>query len=208
MLILASASKSRKNLLENSCINFIQLASGFDESLIKETNIKELTLKLSISKAKDVFTKIKEEKSREICNYRKLQILACDSVFEFKGEALGKPSNKEESFKRWKRMSGSSGYLHTGHCLFICNLEKDKNKLILQKEVKEVISSKVYFSKLKIEEISKYVETLEPLNCAGGFALEGRGGKYIDKIEGCYSNVLGLSLPWLRKRLLENGIYA
>ena len=52
------------------------------------------------------------------------------------------------------------------------------------------------------------MNTLEPLNCSGGFALEGKAGKYIEKIEGCFSNVMGLSLPWLRKELLEEGILA
>ena len=202
MLILASASQSRKNLLKNSDFNFIQIASNFDESLIKEKNIKELVLKLSISKAKDVFSKIKGENSKEILNFKRIELLACDSIFEFQGEAYGKPSNIKEASERWEKMSGSEGYLHTGHCLFICNKIVHKNKLIIKKEIKDVISSKLYFSKLKNEEISKYVKTLEPLKCAGGFALEGRGGKYIERIEGCFSNVMGLSLPWLRKSLL------
>ena len=58
------------------------------------------------------------------------------------------------------------------------------------------------------EEIKSYVDSLEPLNCAGGFALEGIGGKYIEKIDGCFSNVMGLSLPWLRKSLIKQGIFA
>ena len=59
---------------------------------------------------------------------------------------------------------------------------------------------------MRDEEIKTYVESLEPLNCAGGFALEGLGGKYIEKIDGCFSNVMGLSLPWLRKTLIKEGI--
>ena len=72
----------------------------------------------------------------------------------------------------------------------------------MKKKLKKIISSKVYFSKLQDEEIKNYVDSLEPLNCAGGFALEGRGGKYIDRIEGCFSNVMGLSLPWLRENMI------
>ena len=78
----------------------------------------------------------------------------------------------------------------------------------MTRKIKKLVSSKVYFSKLKDNEIKKYVDSLEPLNCAGGFALEGQGGKYIDKIEGCFSNVMGLSLPWLRKSLIVEGISA
>ena len=105
-------------------------------------------------------------------------------------------------------MSASYGSLHTGHTLLFCELIKDGKKLILKKEVKKTISSKIFFSKLQNKEIAKYVDSLEPLNCAGGFALEGKGGKFIEKIEGCFSNVMGLSLPWLREKLLEEGIVA
>ena len=206
MLILASASQSRKKLLENCEINFIQIPSGFDESLIKEENIQELALKLSTSKAQDLFNKYKEEKLSTISKFSNIEILACDSVFEFKGKAFGKPSNKKEAYDRWKDLSGSYGYLHTGHCLLICDNGKFKNKIILNKKIEHISSSKIYFSELKNEEITEYIETLEPLKCAGGFALEGIGGKYIERIEGCFSNVMGLSLPWLRKTLLENKI--
>ncbi len=206
MLILASASQSRKKLLENSKIKFIQIPSGFDEKLIVEENIKELAQKLSISKAQDLFKNYKEENLGINCKFSSIEILACDSVFEFRGKAFGKPSNKKEAYQRWKDLSGSYGYLHTGHCLLICDLSKYKNKINLKDEIKHIASSKIYFSKLTNEEILEYVETLEPLKCAGGFALEGIGGKYIEGIEGCFSNVMGLSLPWLRKTLLINKI--
>ena len=206
MLILASASQSRKTLLENAKIKFIQIPTGFDESIIKEENIKELALKLSISKAQDLFNKYKGEKLNAINKFSNIEILACDSVFEFKGESYGKPSNKREAYQRWKNLSGSYGYLHTGHCILICDVDYSKNKIVLKKKINNTISSKIFFSLLKNEEIAEYVETLEPLKCAGGFALEGIGGKYIERIEGCFSNVMGLSLPWLRKTLLENKI--
>ena len=205
MLILASASQSRKNLLKNSNFNFIQIPSEFDESLIKEENIQELTLKLSSSKAKYLLKKLQEDLSIT-SKFSGIDILGCDSIFEYKGEAFGKPSNKKEAFERWKNLSGSYGYLHTGHCLFFCDITENKKAIILRKDIKNVISSKIYFSKLSNEEILEYVETLEPLKCAGGFALEGIGGKYIERIEGCFSNVMGLSLPWLRRNLLSNKI--
>ena len=105
-------------------------------------------------------------------------------------------------------MSASHGFLHTGHTLLFCELINDSKTVILKKEVKKTISSKIVFAKLLNKEISKYVDSLEPLNCAGGFALEGKGGKFIEKIDGCFSNVMGLSLPWLRKELIEEGILA
>ena len=208
MLILASSSISRKNLLKNSDIKFIQLSSFFDESLIVEKNIKDLALKLSFSKAEVVKNKIKEINLNENLKLTSFEILGCDSIFEFRGEAFGKPKDKEEAYQRWLTMSASYGFLHTGHTLLFCELIDDSTKVILRKEVKKTISSKIFFSQMQNREISKYIDSLEPLNCAGGFALEGKGGKFIEKIDGCFSNVMGLSLPWLRKELFEEGIIA
>ena len=206
MLILASTSISRKNLLKNSDIKFIQLPSSFDESFVIEKNIKDLALKLSFSKAEVIKNKIKEINLNQNLKLTTVEILGCDSIFEFNGKALGKPKDKKDAYNRWLEMSGSYGYLHTGHTLLFCELINDSTKLVLKKEVKKNISSKIVFAKLQNKEISKYIDSLEPLNCAGGFALEGKGGKFIDKIDGCFSNVMGLSLPWLRKELLEEGI--
>jgi len=208
VLILASSSKSRKNLLKNSDIKFIQLSSSFDESSIKEENIHNLALELSFSKAEIIKNKIKEINFNQNLNLSNIEILGCDSIFEFKGKAFGKPNDKEDAYQRWIEMSESYGFLHTGHTLLFCKLIEDSRKVILKKEVKKTISSKIVFSKLENKEITKYIDSLEPLNCAGGFALEGKGGKFIEKIDGCFSNVMGLSLPWLRKELFKEGIMA
>jgi len=201
VLILASASQSRKQLLEKCQIEFIQIASNFDETSIKEKNIFNLALELSFQKANSLSENIQEISFPEKLNYAPLEILGCDSIFEFKGEAYGKPSNKEEAFIRWKKMSGEFGFLHTGHTLIIGNFDSTFKIFKITEIIKKTVSSKVYFSNLEDWEIKSYVDTNEPLYCAGGFALEGIGGKYIEKIEGCFSNVMGLSLPWLRENL-------
>ncbi len=201
MLILASASQSRKKLLENCQIKFIQISSNFDETSIKEKNIFNLALELSFQKANSLSVNIQNTILPEEFNHGPLEILGCDSIFEFKGEAYGKPADKEEAFIRWKKMSGEFGFLHTGHTLIIGNFDLTSNMFNITETIKKTVTSRIYFSKLEDWEIKSYVDSLEPLNCAGGFALEGKGGKYIEKIEGCFSNVMGLSLPWLRKNL-------
>ena len=208
MLILASSSQSRKKLLEKSGIDFIQISSNFDESLIKEKDISNLALELSFQKAKSLVLNIKEIELPEKFNYNSVEILGCDSIFEFKGRAFGKPSDKEEAYRRWSRMSGEFGFLHTGHTLLISTFDSTTKVLTVIKKFQKTVSSKVYFSKLENKEIKSYVDSKEPLYCAGGFALEGIGGKYIEKIDGCFSNVMGLSLPWLRKNLIKEGIFA
>jgi len=203
VLILASASQSRKKLLENCQIKFIQISSDFDENTIQENNILNLALELSFQKANSLYENIPTTLFPKEFNYGPLEILGCDSIFEFKGEAYGKPSDKEEAFIRWKKMSGECGFLHTGHTLIIGYFDSSSNKFKIIETIKKTVSSRVYFSKLEDWEIKSYVDTSEPLYCAGGFALEGIGGKYIEKIEGCFSNVMGLSLPWLRKNLYK-----
>ena len=207
MLILASSSKSRKELLKNADIKFFQLASSFDESTIKEANIINLAAELSYSKAKNTFEKIESSYENFKLDASSLEILGCDSIFEFKGKAFGKPLNKQEAYDRWLLMSSNSGYLHTGHTILFCEFTNNMKKFICKKKIKEVISSKITFANLEKNEIENYVNSNEPLHCAGGFALEGRGGKYIEKIDGCFSNVMGLSLPWLRKIFVNEGIY-
>jgi len=201
VLILASTSQSRKKLLENCQIEFIQISSNFDETTIQEKNIINLALELSFQKANSLSENIQKITLPEEFNYGPLKILGCDSIFEFNGEAYGKPPDKEEAFMRWKKMSGEFGFLHTGHTLINGNFDSTSKIFKIAEIIKKTISSRVYFSKLEDWEIRSYVDSNEPLYCAGGFALEGIGGKYIEKIEGCFSNVMGLSLPWLRKNL-------
>ena len=207
MLILASGSQSRRKLLENCQIEFIQIASNFDEASIKDNDISNLALELSFQKANSLVLNIKEIDLPEKFNHSSLEILGCDSIFEFNGRAFGKPSDKEEAFRRWSQMSGEFGFLHTGHTLLFSTFDSSSKILQVTKKIKKTVSSKVYFSKLQDEEIKNYVDSLEPLYCAGGFALEGKGGKYIERIDGCFSNVMGLSLPWLRKSLVKEGFF-
>ena len=88
-------------------------------------------------------------------------------------------------------MAGGCGSLLTGHCLIRRG----------HPEVLASVETVVRFAPLSQAEIEAYVASGEPLQCAGGFALEGRGGLCIDGLDGCYSNVIGLSLPWLRQQL-------
>tara|TARA_Y100000589_G_scaffold81201_1_gene75105 strand:- start:182 stop:634 length:453 start_codon:yes stop_codon:yes gene_type:complete len=147
VLILASASSSRRNLLLSSDIQFIQLSSSFDESSVKEENSRDLALKLSFSKAEIIRNKIKEINLSKNLKLQSFEILGCDSIFEFKGKALGKPKDKEDAYQRWLEMSESYGFLHTGHTLLFCELINNSSKLIFKKEVKKTISSKIVFAK-------------------------------------------------------------
>ena len=204
VLILASASKARSKLLKQVNIAHTVILSEFDENTVHESNSSKLVQSLAIAKAKSVASKLTLSQSSlkpEILNSK--AILACDSVFEFEGQIFGKPLNKKQALERWINISGKWGILYTGHAILLKEFRKDNSKkLIFSSEIKEVISTKIKFCCLTKDEIEAYVSTREPFECAGGFAIEGRAGMFIDRIEGCYSNVIGLSLPWVRKILL------
>lgn len=118
-------------------------------------------------------------------------LLGCDSLLVFDGEVFGKPADPAEAVARWQRMSGGRAELHTGHCL----LRPGREPLLA------TVTTGVVFAAVDRATIEAYVATGEPLACAGGFALEGRGSLLVERIEGCCSNVIGLSLPLLRRWL-------
>ena len=205
MLILASRSKGRKELLQRSGIEFEVIVSNFDEDKITDRNAKSLVKKLSYKKAEAVVLKILSNSEECNSNNKVEAVLGCDSLFEFKGEIFGKPSSKEEALDRWERMSSQFGELHTGHSLIYRTQigHNDFRNRDFNGIISEVISTKVNFTRLTDAEIANYIDTYEPMNCAGGFAIEGKGAFFIESIEGCCSNVIGLSLPWLRKALVK-----
>ena len=128
--------------------------------------------------------------------------MSCDSLFEFEGEIFEKPINQKQLISRWQRMSGKSGVLHTGHHLMsLDDINSNIKSFSLNKCCEGVVSTKIEFMYLSNIEIIKYASIPEPYNCAGGFAIEGFGGLFIKRLDGCFSNVVGLSLPWLKTNL-------
>ena len=200
MLILASASQARKRLLEKLSIDYRIMVSHIDENKFEDSNIKSLVQKLSVAKAGCIDSKfLLNDFDQEL--KKTVAILGCDSLFEFNGIVFGKPKTHKDAIDRWKLMSGKSGVLHTGHCLMYKTILDVCTEGYCNGLICDVISTKINFSNLSEKEIVDYVETEEPMNCAGGFAIDGKGAAFIESIEGCFSNVIGLSLPWLREAL-------
>ncbi|MGA0162107.1 MAG: nucleoside triphosphate pyrophosphatase [Vulcanococcus sp.] len=183
MLLLASASPARRRLLEQAAIPHRVQVSGVDEEAISHPDPVQLVQLLARAKAGAV---LQSGHDREVS-----AVLGCDSVLAFDGEVFGKPADPQEAISRWRRMRGAWGELHTGHAL----LDPAGGKRVA------AVTTRVLFADLSDAEIEAYVATGEPLQCAGGFALEGRGGCLVERLDGCFSNVIGLSLPLLRQWL-------
>lgn len=190
-VVLASASPSRKRLLESVAIDFDVLVSGVDEEApeIMKLAPADMVLALAIMKAHTV-------KNTFDCGGNTL-IIGCDSTFEFEGESLGKPGTRENAIARAHQVSGKSGLLHTGHCVI------DTAQGL---EVSDISTARVHFAKMSDQEIENYVDSGEPINVAGGFTLDGLSAPFITKIEGDPSGIIGLSLPTLRKIILNLGL--
>lgn len=183
--VLASASPARRRLLQNAGIEPVVRQSDFDESQVQLSDPVPLVETLALRKAQTVANQLSDA-----------LVLGCDSVLSVGGEIHGKPANPEEAIARWQQMRGNVGVLYTGHAL----IDLSQDKTLVRCGI-----TKVYFADVSDHAIVAYVATREPLNCAGCFALEGRGGLFVEKLEGCHSNVIGLSLPLLRQMLGELG---
>ncbi|MBL1208852.1 nucleoside triphosphate pyrophosphatase [Geminocystis sp. GBBB08] len=181
--VLASASPARLKLLKMIGIEPIVHSSDYDESQITVTDVVDLVNTLAWKKAEIIASL-----------YSSALILGCDSVLEMEDEIYGKPENPEMAIARWQKMRGKMGKLYTGHALINTNT---------QEKIINCGITEVYFADIDDFTIKAYVGTQEPLKCAGSFALEGKGGVFIDKIIGCHSNVIGLSLPLLRNMLAD-----
>jgi len=190
-IILASASPSRKRLLESSGISPEVLVSGVDEEdpALLALKPSEMVIALAIMKAHTV------RKTFPVGD--NAIVIGCDSTFECEGANLGKPLTRDAAIARAKSMRGKSGYLHTGHSVI------DTAQDI---EVSDISTSKVSFVEMTDREIDDYVDSGEPLQVAGGFTLDGRSAPFISHIDGDPSGIIGLSLPTLRKIMINLGL--
>lgn len=200
VLLLASASPARRRLLQKAGIDHRVQVSGVDEETIAHPDPAQLVQLLARAKALAVANALPRP-SWAIDQQPITAVLGCDSVLAFEGEVFGKPRDAAEAIARWQRMAGAWGDLHTGHCLVAGPGEPGAMSSVMSSERLTTVTTRVQFAALSLPEIEAYVASGEPLQCAGGFALEGRGGSVVERLDGCYSNVIGLSLPLLRRWL-------
>lgn len=187
--ILASASPARLRTLRSAGIEPEVVVSGVDEDAISAAGPAELVQALASAKAHAVALQQRGD----------LLLLGCDSMLELGDEVLGKPESVDEAVARWQQMRGRTGVLHTGHTLL--SLQDGA----VTGRVEQVASTGVRFADLDDDEIRAYVDTGEPLKVAGAFTIDGLGGWYVESIAGDHHNVVGLSLPLLRRMLTDLG---
>ena len=187
-IVLASQSTSRRRLLEGAGLKPTVIISNVDEEtdFFNAMTPADMVIALAVTKAHTV---------REQIDYPAL-IIGCDSTFDVDGVSFGKPGTPDIARERAKAISGRSGLLHTGHCI----IDTEQGR-----EIADRVTTKVTFSELTDQEIEDYIASGEPLQVAGGFTLDGYGSPFIPVIEGDYTNVVGLSMPFLRSATSQLG---
>lgn len=185
-LILASQSPARRQLLTDAGLPFTVEPSYFDESSVQESDPVGLVTQLALKKAETVAVRHLEP----------ALILGADSILYLQGEIHGKPRDKAEAYQRWQQMRGQVGELYTGHAL----VDTAQNRSLSHYGL-----TRIFFAKPSDQEIQAYIRSGEPLGCAGCFAIDGLGAMFVERIEGCHGNVIGLSLSLLRHMVGELG---
>jgi septum formation protein len=183
-LVLASASVSRRLILESAGIRFRTEPSGTDEVMFPAST-SEIVAALARRKAEAVAARVAGG-----------LVLGCDSLLDIDGDAFGKPASAADAVERWHHQRGLSGTLFTGHVLV------DAGSGVSHEET---VATVILFGRPSDVEIQMYVESGEPLDKAGAFTIEGRSAPFIERVEGDPGNVRGLSLPALRRLLEAHG---
>lgn len=179
MLILASNSPRRKELLRKLGIPFTVIASEADETPVQSSvSTKDLPLEESRLKAYSIAAR-----------YPNDEVLACDTIVILNGEVLGKPKNADEAVKMLMKEQGRRQIVLTGYTY-----------ISSRREITRSVVSYVYFNPLTLEQVKDYVAKYAPYDKAGGYGIQDEAG-LINHIEGSYYNVMGFPLEDIALRV-------
>jgi len=188
-MILASASPRRAEILRNAGIQFEVRATDVDESRLADEAPGDYIRRLALAKALSAAAEYRDTGQEAL-------ILSADTVVVVDADVLGKPVSQDDARSMLQRLSGRVHEVHTGLALL-------RSSGAEQRVVEEI--TRVHFAPLTDREIEDYIATGEPFDKAGAYGIQGKGGRYVTRIEGCYFNVMGLPLARLWSLLRELG---
>ena len=188
-IILASASVQRRNLMKLFKIPFVVKKSKAEEISEIKSNVSNLVKENAFIKALDIAEETKGD----------ALVIGADTVVYAKGKLVLKPKNLKEAKKNLKELMSEPHWVYTGVAVIDV---KTKEALV------DYEKTKVFMTMLSDDEIDRYHKEVPPMDKAGGFDIEGRGGLFIPRIDGDYSNVVGLPLAKLFQMLKKFGIHA
>ena len=187
-LILASKSPRRYELVKQMGLDFEVIPSRVMEDIVQKESPKEHVIRLAEAKARDIAS-----------GYPDRWVIAADTIVYINGSILGKPKSREEAMGMLHCLSGQEHWVLTGFS--VCHLGKGKSD-------KEAVQTAVKMKTLSPTEMEWYVQTGEPFDKAGGYAVQGIGSFMIESIQGSYTNIVGLPLCELIQMLNRLGAIA
>ena len=190
-LILASKSPRRVELLGNLGLTFAVMPSLVDEIVEDKEEPKELVVRLALAKARAVAEQL-GGLDKDFC-----LVLGADTIVVLDGLVIGKPDSKDNAKAMLQRLSGRCHEVYTAIALI--GLPENWEKTAFE-------VSRVYMRHLEPAEIATYVETEEPADKAGAYALQGIASAFVEKIDGCFTNIIGLPIPLVVSLLRESGV--
>jgi septum formation protein len=187
IIILASSSPRRKDLLRQIGVEFSIDSADVDERVLPNEAPEEYAVRVALDKARLAA-------SRAVAGI----VIAADTIVVVGDEILGKPADAGDAERMLKMLSGKAHRVITG----LAVMDAATGRTLTQTSI-----THVWFRRLMQQEIVSYIATGEPLDKAGAYGIQERGALLVDKIEGCYYNVVGLPLSLLGKLLRDFGIY-
>ncbi|MGC1105783.1 MAG: Maf family protein [Candidatus Acidiferrales bacterium] len=188
-LILASTSPRRAEILRNGGFDFEVFPSEIDESRSSRESAPVYVWRVAELKVRTAMSRLRANRQKDYS-----AIVAADTVVAVDGDVLGKPRSAEDARRMLRRLSGKWHEVFTGLAVLVRRSERT---------IVVVEKTRVEFGLLSDSEIDEYIRTDEPFDKAGAYAIQGQGGKFILRVEGCYFNVMGLPLARLYAILRE-----
>ena len=185
-LILASASPRRAEILRDAGIAFNVLSAAVDETSLPGEGPQDLVRRLALAKAELVAARA----------VGPAIVIAADTIVTLEGTILGKPRTSDDARQMLEKLSGRTHSVMTGVALI--RLPDAERREFIE-------TTQVHFAAISRDEIGKYLGSGEPFDKAGSYAIQGVGGRFIPRIDGCYFNVVGLPLARLCRELAELG---
>ena len=189
-VVLASGSPRRLELLQNLGLQFTVQSSDVDEYTAEQDPAAVVVL-LSLAKARAVADKLKQSSAEPAL------VLGADTIVVLGAEILGKPTSTQNAYEMLMSLSGKEHKVYTG--VSIVEVPGGVEESIFQ-------ASSVFFRKLSAEEARFYAESGEPMDKAGAYALQGIASAFVEKVDGCYSNIIGLPVPATVRLLRRHGV--
>ncbi|MFN6550807.1 Maf family protein [Mycolicibacterium septicum] len=197
-VVLGSASTGRLGVLRQAGLDPLVVVSGVDEDAViaslADAPPEQVVSGLAAAKADEVFAHLPAAVAEDCV------VIGCDSMLFLDGQLCGKPGDVDTARRQWQSMSGRTAQLYSGHAVLVV-----RDGAVAHRIADTGITA-VHFGSPTDTDLDAYLESGEPLGVAGGFTLDGLGGWFIEGIDGDPSNVIGLSLPLLRRMLATAGL--